>query len=170
MQTSCSFMKYKMSIPSFWVIKIFRIEVAQSIFLTRNLFNYFVQEFICFYCHFKAYIFIKDLAPAIFIWWYNVDTIRIYDRPKQILTISAILQHCESWKKLKMNLPIIRCCRQQLLIIGEGGIDHANAVGSYGAPYNTVRPIIRCALWMKKDPFTDTALNNLVRLMVRKIR
>ena len=27
------------------------------------------------------------------------DTIRIYDRPKQILTISAILQPCESWKK-----------------------------------------------------------------------
>ena len=87
-----------MSIPFFWVLKIFRIEVTQPIFLTRNLFNYFVQEFICFFCHFKAYIFIKELAPGIFI-WYNVDTIWIYDRPKQILTISTILQCCKSWKK-----------------------------------------------------------------------
>ena len=41
----------------------------------------------------------KESAPGIFIWWYNVDTIWIYDRPKQILTISTILQCCESWKK-----------------------------------------------------------------------
>ena len=99
MQTSCSYIKNKMSISFFWVVKISRIEVAQPIFFTCNLFNYFFQKFICFYCHFKACIFKTKLASGIFIWWYNVDTIQIYDRPKQILTISTILQHCESWKK-----------------------------------------------------------------------
>ena len=33
-----------------------------------------------------------------------------------------------------------------------------------------MRPIIQCVLYMKKDPFTDTASHNQVRLMVRKIR
>ena len=99
MQTNCSYIKNKMSISFFWVLKISRIEVAQPIFFTCNLFNYFFHEFICFYCQFKACIFKTKLAPGIFIWWYNVDTIQIYDRPKQILTISTILQRCESWKK-----------------------------------------------------------------------
>ena len=50
------------SFPFFWVVKIFRIEVAPPIFFTHNLFNYILQEFICFYCHFKACVFKTKLA------------------------------------------------------------------------------------------------------------
>ena len=115
MQTSCS-IKNKMSIPFFWVVKIFRIEVAQPIFFAHNLFNNFFQEFICFYRHFKAFIFIKKSATWIFIWWYNVDIILNYDRCKQILIISAILRPCESWKKAENQLRncILKFCHYVL--------------------------------------------------------
>ena len=33
-----------------------------------------------------------------------------------------------------------------------------------------MRPIILCVLYMKEDPFTDTASYNPVRLIVRNIR